>query len=244
MNANKLMSRTENNPAVMNPLAHRLGLSKDLAFHDLFSIDDEDMLSLIPRPAVALLVLSPESELHSKARQSEDANALDYDGSGSGEPIMFFKQTIRNACGLIGCIHAISNGPARDFILKGSQIDKLLEEAVDLKPTERARLIHDSDGLEAAHTACAALGDSTVPDAESWEDKHGFVAFVRGNDGHVWELNGSRKRPVDRGPLDENDDALSPGFLNRSIRPFLEREKQADSSIEFSITVLASGYGD
>jgi ubiquitin carboxyl-terminal hydrolase L3 len=112
----KLTFCSENNPEVMNSLVHKLGLSKNLGFQDVFSIDDPDLLAFVPRPAYALLLIFPVSETYEKFRRTEDAPIADYDGAGPQEPVVWYKQTIGNACGLIGLLHGVSNGVARTFV--------------------------------------------------------------------------------------------------------------------------------
>ena len=107
---------TENNPEVMTSLVHKLGLSPTLAFHDVWSIDAPEMLSFVPRPASALLLVFPVSNNYEQFRMQEDADKAVYDGKGADEPVIWYKQTIRNACGLIGILHAVSNGGARNFV--------------------------------------------------------------------------------------------------------------------------------
>lgn len=102
----------------MNSLVYGLGLSKTLAFQDVFSIDDPDLLAFVPRPALALLLIFPVSDVYEKARVKEDEHKEVYSGNGQGEPVIWYKQTIGNACGLIGLLHAVSNGPARSNIGK------------------------------------------------------------------------------------------------------------------------------
>ena len=109
---------TENNPEVMTPLAHKLGLSSQLSFHDVFSIDDPDMLAFIPRPALALLLCFPVTAAVEKYTEAEDASKADYHGSGEAEEVIWFRQTIGNACGLYGLLHGVSNGEARNHIGK------------------------------------------------------------------------------------------------------------------------------
>jgi ubiquitin carboxyl-terminal hydrolase L3 len=99
----------------MTSLVHKLGLSPTLAFHDVWSIDDPEMLSFVPRPANALLLVFPVSKAYETSRMEEDADKPEYNGTGS-EPVIWYKQTIRNACGLIGVLHAISNGSSRSLI--------------------------------------------------------------------------------------------------------------------------------
>lgn len=100
----------------MNALVHKLGLSQKLAFHDVFSIDEPELLAFVPRPALALLLIFPVSETYEKFRREEDSAKPEYDGSGDGEPVVWYKQTIKNACGLIGLLHGVSNGQARSYI--------------------------------------------------------------------------------------------------------------------------------
>jgi ubiquitin carboxyl-terminal hydrolase L3 len=109
-------SIVENNPEVMSSLVHKLGLSKMLSFHDVFSIDDPDLLAFVPRPATALLLVFPVSKSYETFRMEEDKDKADYQGKGSEEPVIWYKQTIRNACGLIGILHAVSNGESKEFI--------------------------------------------------------------------------------------------------------------------------------
>lgn len=100
----------------MSSLVHKLGLSKMLSFHDVFSIDDPDLLAFVPRPATALLLVFPVSKSYETFRMEEDKEKTEYQGKGSEEPVIWYKQTIRNACGLIGILHAVSNGESKEFI--------------------------------------------------------------------------------------------------------------------------------
>lgn len=107
---------TENNPEVMSSLVHKLGLSEKLAFHDVFSIDEPELLAFVPRPAHALLLVFPVSETYEKFRIQEDKDRPEYQGHGPEEEVVWYKQTIGNACGLIGLLHGVSNGAARSNI--------------------------------------------------------------------------------------------------------------------------------
>ena len=100
----------------MSSLVHNLGVSSELAFHDVFAIDDPDLLAFVPRPAYALLLVFPVNETYEKFRGVEDAERQDYASAGPDEEVVWFKQTIRNACGLIGLLHGVSNGEARSFV--------------------------------------------------------------------------------------------------------------------------------
>lgn len=109
----------------MSTLVHKLGLSEELAFHDVFSIDDPELLAFVPRPAYALLLVFPISDAYEKFRHEEDAQRETYEGSGTGtEQVVWYKQTIANACGLIGVLHATSNGEAAKHIGKLCKAEK------------------------------------------------------------------------------------------------------------------------
>lgn len=230
----------EANPEVMTSMMTKLGLSPALAFHDVFSIDDPDLLAFIPRPAYALLLVFPISNTYEKFRHDEDASKQEYTGSGDGEDVIWYKQTIGNACGLIGLLHGVSNGPASSQIQSGSDLDKLIKTAIPLKPAERAELLEETEALETAHQAAAATGDSAPPAAGDNIDLH-YVCFVKSEkNGHLWEMDGRRKGPLDRGALAADEDVLSQTALDKGVRAFLKREAEAGGGeLRFSLITLA-----
>ena len=107
----------ESNPAVFTQLICRLGVAT-LEFKDVYSIDDPEMLALIPRPVLALILVFPTTEVYEKQIAAEEADREEYASSGDEEDIIWFRQTINNACGLYGILHAVCNGKARAFISK------------------------------------------------------------------------------------------------------------------------------
>ncbi|EED21963.1 ubiquitin C-terminal hydrolase L3 [Talaromyces stipitatus ATCC 10500] len=237
-NEKKAFVPLENNPEVMSHLVHQLGLPTTFGFTDVYSIDEPDLLAFVPRPAHALLLVFPVSKTYEDSRIAEDTPLPEYDGTGPGEPVLWFKQTIRNACGLIGLLHAVSNGEVRNNVLPGSDLDNLLREAEPLKPLERADLLYYSKALEAAHADAAKLGDTTAPDAEDQVDLH-FVAFVKGRDGDLWEMDGRRKGPLKRGHLGPDEDVLSETALELGPKRFLKKEAEGGKGdLRFSLVSL------
>ena len=222
----------------MTSLVRELGLSPTLQWHDVFSLTEPSLLEFLPRPAVALLVVFPVTETYEKFRREEDAPKEEYTGSGPGEEVVWFRQTIRNACGLIGLLHAITNGAAREHIVPGSDLDKLLQAAIPLTPNKRADLLYESKSLEAAHATAAQKGDSTAPQAEAAIDLH-FVAFIKSQNGDLWELDGRRKGPLNRGKLGPEDDVLSEKGQELGVQAFLGREARAGGGdLRFSVVML------
>ncbi|ROW05585.1 hypothetical protein VSDG_00169 [Cytospora chrysosperma] len=225
----------EANPQLMSDLLHNLGLSKELAMHDVYSLHDADMLAFVPRPALALLLVFPVSAAYESFRLAEDATLPEYKGKGEDKPVVWFRQTIRNACGLMGLLHAVANGPAKEFIQPESDLDKLLKQAADLPTDQRSRLLETSQSLATAHQSAASQGDTAAPEATDDVDLH-YVCFVKTNDGTLWELDGRRKGPLDRGTLETNEDVLSEKALTLGPRKFLER---AGEDLRFSAVALA-----
>ena len=105
----------ESNPDVFTQLIYGLGVSPDLTFKDVLTIDKTE---LHPHPALALILLFPTSDASEKDKAKEEALREEYKGSGEEEDVMWFRQTINNACGLYGILHAVSNGEAKDSIGK------------------------------------------------------------------------------------------------------------------------------
>lgn len=234
----KVFIPLENHPDVFTSLVHDLGVSHELGFYDVYSLEDKDLLALVPRPAIALIFITPAPMYYAVRGADGTAAARDgltYDKSGDEEPIMWFRQTIGHACGLIALLHSVANGEAREFVTKGSTLDDLITRAAPLKPGPRADVLYQSSELEEAHMRAARGGDSAPPSAAEGNGFH-FLAFVRGKDGHLWELEGSSDGPVDRGLLGDGDDMLSEAALEKGVRRFV---KVADGNVEFSIVALA-----
>jgi ubiquitin carboxyl-terminal hydrolase L3 len=205
-----------------------------VTFHDVYTIDDPDFLAIIPRPVVALIFICSATAF-SRARDAENEAMEEYKGSGNSEPVAWFRQTIRHACGTMALIHALSNARGREgYIQSGSLLSRLLAEAVPLQPKERADVLYNSVELERAHAEAAALGDTMSPEDLN-EEFHHFIAFVNVDDGNLWELNGGMKGPVDRGYLGE-EDALSEKALDLGVRTILNKAQRED---RFSIVAMS-----
>lgn len=230
----------ENNPQVMNHLAYALGLDKSLSFYDVYSLDDPDLLAFIPRPVLALLVIIPLTPSWHAARTAEDKDKSDYTGKGEEEPVIWFKQleTIGHACGSIGLTHAVLNSDASKRIQPGSTFEQIRKDALPKTMMDRARVLENSDAFVKAHGDAVKLGDTVAPPFEVETGQH-FVAFVKGKDGHLWELEGSRKGPLDRGALQEDEDVLSPGALEKGIGRLISIEAESGGDLRFSVIALA-----
>lgn len=106
----------ESDPEIFTELARSLGLSKQWAFHDVLTLDEPDPLAMIPRPVEALILVFPTSENYEKQKEVEESTREDYDGCGKDQRVLWFRQTINNACGLYCLLHAICNASSQDLI--------------------------------------------------------------------------------------------------------------------------------
>lgn len=112
----------ESNPEVFNRLIQKLGVScgskarPGLEFFDVLSLDQSELLAMIPRPVLALILIFPTTKVYEQEIAELEHSRPEYTGSGEDEEVIWFQQTIHNACGLYGILHAVSNGKARDFI--------------------------------------------------------------------------------------------------------------------------------
>lgn len=246
---------------VFTELAHRLGLSESLAFVDVLSLDDPDLLAFIPRPVVAFVLVFPTSEKYHKETEADENRRKEYRGSGASEDVMWFQQTIYNACGLYGILHAVSNGEARSNISEFHQTEgshyrshsvsqepdstlaEILQKAEPLTPKSRALSLEDSEDLEKAHAAAAQKGDSAVPEDPEDEVDYHYICFVKSNkNGHLYQLDGDRKGPVDLEiPLAEGEDLMEKKVLD-VLRGFIYGEDGDNQN--FSLMALAPNVED
>ncbi|KAK4172238.1 putative ubiquitin carboxyl-terminal hydrolase 1 [Triangularia setosa] len=225
----------ESNPEVFNELIHLLGASDEIAFEDILSLDEP---SLLPqRPTLAAILVLPASSAFEEKKFAADAARVEYNGSGEGEPVVWFKQTIHNACGLYAILHALSNiRPLSRFFEQDSSFLRFLGDCIACQPRERARLLESSVEIERAHAAVAVKGDSAVP--ESAEDKvdYHYICFTLGADGCLYELDGDLKGPVSLGKVQsgKQGDILGPETISL-IRGYID---QGSGNIGYSLMAL------
>lgn len=227
----------ECNPEVFGGLLEAWGVSKG-SFHDVFSIDEPEMLAFIPRPVAALILVFPISKEYEAYREKADATAAAYDPTtGRAEGANWWPQTITNACGTMALLHAVANGLPASSVPENSLIGQIIAQSNDLNTNDaRAKLLEDSQPFEAAHASVCDEGETDAPAADDPIDFH-YVALVRSqNNGHLYELDGRRKGPIDLGQLKEGEDALSQLSLDK-VREFMEREKESGGY--FSIIALS-----
>lgn len=184
----------ESNPELINEYIESLGVRGDYSFCDVFGVDPE-LLAMIPQPCLAVLMLFPisdKSEEHFKQEQER----IERDGQFVDDDLYFMKQTVGNACGTVGVIHAVLNN-RENLVLEDSKFfSKFVKETENLNSNERAEFLETNKEIEVEHHAIAEQGESIVEDIFN-VNLH-FVAFVRKNS-NLYELDGRKKFPINHG---------------------------------------------
>jgi ubiquitin carboxyl-terminal hydrolase L3 len=93
------------------------------------------------------------------------------------EKVYFLKQTVGNACGTIGLLHAIGNNLSQLELAEGSYLQRFFNSTASMSPLERATFLENDTELEGAHSLAASAGDTAPPDSTASVDLH-FVCFV------------------------------------------------------------------
>jgi len=215
----------EANPEVMNAFASNLGLSPAFAFHDVFGFDD-DALQFVPKPCAAVLVLYPITPATEAVRGAIDAPV------DVPEDLWFARQTVSNACGTMGIIHACLNAPGVCVDDDASYFASLRSRCRGLDADARAKVIENDDELESAHVGASSEGQSEVPDIDEDVDLH-FIALCA-RDGGIWELDGRKLAPVYHGRASED------GLLKDAVPVIRKYMDAADGSIHFNVIALAA----
>ncbi|KAF7914732.1 uncharacterized protein EAE98_011431 [Botrytis deweyae] len=223
-------TKLENKSEVMNALAIKLGLSPALKFYDVCSFTGTDSMKNIPRPVYALLFSIPFTSTWELITRAKELAKPPYKGSGPDQPVIWFKQVIADACGSMGLLHCLLNGQAHRYILPDTILSRLYERSIPLGPDDRATMLYNDQNYEDAHQAIAILADKASSTEKVEKSKRHFVAFVRGEDGSLWEMDGSRGGPIRREPrLKEHEDLLTDDILRFCMGGFVDTDSDEDT---------------
>lgn len=100
-----------------------------------------------------------------------------------------------------------------------------------LNPQDRCIILEKSTELEEVCEQAASLGTSDVPSDPTAEVDFHYLCFVRSHkNGHLYELDGDRIGPIDRGPV------LDVEFSTASMSAI--REYMDSGDINFSLMAL------
>ena len=211
--------RRTSNPDLTRPIApnlrRSLGLPTEIGFHDIFGFEP-DLLAMVPQPVHAILLLFPITEASEKARLEHAATRTN-DAASVSPRVWFTRQTIGNACGTIGVLHAVANTQHEYSIADDSWFARFFAATRTMTPVERAAHLEADDSLEHAHAGAAssATSSTAVPEADEEVDLH-FVALVH-VDGGLYELDGRKDAPVRHGDTSAESFLLDAGAVVKSL---------------------------
>ncbi|XP_078077717.1 ubiquitin carboxyl-terminal hydrolase isozyme L3 isoform X2 [Mustelus asterias] len=173
----------------------QLGLLPSWQFGDVFGMDPE-LLSLVPRPVCSILLLFPVTEKYEAFKQEEEAK-IKAEGQKVAPQVYFMKQTISNACGTIGLIHALANNRDKLEFETNSVMRKFLDNSTPLSPEEKAKYLENDESIRVTHEFSAQEGQTEAPSIDEKVDLH-FITFVN-VDGYLYELDGRKPFPINHG---------------------------------------------
>ncbi|OWM88342.1 ubiquitin carboxyl-terminal hydrolase 3 [Punica granatum] len=217
----------EANPDVMNQFLWGLGLPENEAeCFDVFGLDEE-LLEMVPKPVLAVLFLYPLTSLSEEERMQQDKVQREYSNK-----VYFMKQTVGNACGTIGLLHAVGNITSEVNLVEGSYLDKFFKSTSSMDPHQRAAFLENDRDMEVAHSVAATAGDTEASDNV---DTH-FICFSC-VDGELYELDGRKSCPISHGPS-------SPSTLLQDaakvIRGMIEKNPE---SLNFNVIAVSKKAG-
>ena len=218
----------ESNPDVINRYIKALGVDTDnWQFVDVYGLDD-DLLEMVPRPACAILLLFPITSTYEKNRIEEEER-VSGEGQFVSSHIYFMKQTISNACGTLGVIHAIANN--MELLQCEGLLKAFIEQSKDLSLSEKAHMLQMDSAITSCHDNSALEGQTTAPSREESVNLH-FIALVQ-KDGYLYELDGRRPFPINHGPSNEES------FLKDAAKVCKKFMELASESLQFNVVALA-----
>ena len=110
------------------------------------------------------------------------------------EDVVWFKQTINNACGLYGLLHAVRNGGAGEHVQPDTVLSSIIEKFHATVSADRFELLQTAD-MESAYHRAASKGDMAAPEDPRAEVESHYTCFEKA-DGKLWELDGDLEGAV------------------------------------------------
>ncbi|XP_060213740.1 ubiquitin carboxyl-terminal hydrolase 3-like [Lycium barbarum] len=215
----------EANPDVMNQFLYGLGVPPNEAeCCDVYGLDEE-LLEMVPKPVLAVLFLYPLTKQSEEERIKQNSETKVQDPSST---VYFMKQTVGNACGTIGLLHAIGNITSQIKLIEGSFLDKFFKSTSSMDPMQRALFLENDREMEVAHSVAATAGDTEATDDVNTH----FICFTLA-DGKLYELDGRRSAPISHGASSPNS------LLKDAARVIQEMIKKNPDSITFNVIAIS-----
>ncbi|XP_048450377.1 ubiquitin carboxyl-terminal hydrolase isozyme L3-like, partial [Rhincodon typus] len=94
-------------------------------------------------------------------KQEEEAE-IKTKGQKVDPQVYFMKQTISNACGTVGLIHALANNRDKLEFEPNSVMKKFLDYSSSLSPEEKAKYLEKDESIRVTHEFSAQEGQTEV----------------------------------------------------------------------------------
>ncbi|EEF30030.1 ubiquitin carboxyl-terminal hydrolase 3 [Ricinus communis] len=213
----------EANPDVMNQFLWGLGVVESEAeCYDVYGLDEE-LLEMVPKPVLAVLFLYPitpqseEERLQQEGVKQEPSNK-----------VYFMKQTVGNACGTIGLLHAVGNITSEINLVEESFLDRFFKSTARMDPMERATFLENDREMEVAHSVAATGGDTEASDNV---DTH-FICFTC-VEGKLFELDGRKSGPISHGASSQGS------LLQDAAKVIRDMIQKNPDSLNFNVIAIS-----
>lgn len=204
----------ESSPEIFNAYLSRLGIDT-LEFTDVYGLDEE-LLSYVPRPVYAVLLVFPINDARDKYQQEADKSY-----THPKTAAVWSKQTVENTCGTMALLHALANGAPEGAISPESLASALLADFKNLDEKERHKFVEENAQILDIHKSLSEAGNG---EGAAKVDHH-YVCLTRSGD-ELLELDGRRRGPIVRGRVSGSD--VLPAAVS-VIREYVERERENPS---------------
>jgi len=157
------------------------------------------LLSIIPKPTKAVVLLFPANSGIQAKRKEQDEKIAAEGQHPIDQTLFFVKQKVQNACGTIALVHAIANSDVT--YVPDSPLQRFISMCKDKSPEERGDLMLSTDLFTKIHLDSSALGQTSQPTSEEDgmnTDLH-FTCFVAAPDGDVRKAAAERQHTMQVG---------------------------------------------
>lgn len=149
----------ESNPSIMNKFIEKMGFPVDsYRFTDVFSTE-EWALEMVPGPVLGVVFLYPIKESTEEFRAAEKAR-IEADGQVVDEGVYYMKQTVGNACGTVGILHACGNVADRVPPNADSYLENFMATTKGMNPDEIAEYLNNDDAMEEQHGEASTTNEA------------------------------------------------------------------------------------
>ncbi|GAB9470330.1 hypothetical protein Gpo141_00007578 [Globisporangium polare] len=226
----------ESNPAVMNTYVQQMGFpTQHFSFCDVLSTE-EWALEMVPTPVLGVLMLFP-IKAHTEAFAKQQEEKILKDGQVVSDAVYYMHQTVGNACGTIGLLHAIGNMRQHVTLEPESYLGKMFSKTETKTPDEIADYLEHDNELEETHSSAADAGQSEQLESVDDPINTHFICFSH-VDGHLYELDGRKKFPINHGPTTQEN------LLKDACRVIQEFMARDEGEVRFTILALAKTQSD